>query len=195
MLKKYISSLLILIFALSCNSSGSDGKGDSATILSAIQQKADIVSTKLTIRKIAIYDSGRHEKISISDPSTWKYGDRKCIVPVTVSIRYGYDLRDLTVESIRIDDTTRIVHLVLPQPKIIDSGYATETEDGNVVSISTGLRSAVGHETVEAIRKQAYDEVMKEDFEEIVGREIRNNARTMLGSLVSSLGYAGVEIE
>ena len=189
-----MASLLLLLLSLSCTSS-EDGPADTSRILSVIQQKADIVSTELTVRKIAIYDSGKHEKISISDPSTWKYGERKCIVPVTVTIRYGYDLRDLSLESIRVDDSTRIVHVLLPEPKVIDSGYATATEDDQVVRISTGLRTPVGHETVETIRREAYQSVMKEDFEELIGNDIRYNARTMLGSLVRSLGYAGVEIE
>lgn len=162
-------------------------------MLSAIQQETDLVTTELTIRKIAIYDSSRHEHIDITDPSTWKVGERKCIVPVEVKVKYGYDLREMTMESIKIEDEKHIVLINLPDSKIIDSSYETDVNDDEVVGISTGFRDEIGHETVEKIRQQAYEEIMKEDFEQIVGKEIRYNTETMLNSLVRSWGFEGAE--
>ena len=60
---QWLMASLLLLLSLSCTSS-EDGPADTSRILSVIQQKADIVSTELTVRKIAIYDSGKHEKIS-----------------------------------------------------------------------------------------------------------------------------------
>lgn len=191
--KKYlytsiISALLLLI--VGCK----DATPDANTLLSQIQQEADIVTTELTIRKIAIYDSNQHEHISLTDPSTWKYGERKCIVPVEVTIKYGYDLREMTMESIKIDDDNKGVDITLPAPKVIDSSYNTYVDPSTITSISTGLRDEIGHETIEAVRQKAYEEVMKEDFEQIVGKEIRYNAETVLGSLVRSMGFKDVRI-
>ena len=166
-----------------------------ATILSTIKQEADLVVTEVTIRKIAYYDSSRHEHFSITDPSTWKYGDRKCIVPVEVKIKYGYDLRDLTLENVKVNDSLRILEVTLPQPKVIDAGYEASVDYDKVVCISTGLRDEVGHETIENIRAQAYEAVMKEDFQELVGHEIKNNAQTILNSLAVSLGFDGCSIK
>ena len=165
-----------------------------ATILSTIQQEADLVTTELTIRKIAYYDSSLHEQILLSDPSTWKYGERKCIVPVEVKIKYGYDLRDMTLDNVKLNDSLRIIEVTLPQPKIIDSGYNTAVDYDKVVCISTGLRDQVGHETIEKIRQQAYEAVMKDDFQELAGTEIRHNAQTLLNSLAISMGFAGCEV-
>ena len=91
-----------------------------ATILSTIKQEADLVVTEVTIRKIAYYDSSLHERVSITDPSTWKYGDRKCIVPVEVKIKYGYDLREMTLENVKVNDSLHIIEVTLPEAKIID---------------------------------------------------------------------------
>jgi len=165
-----------------------------ATILSTIKQEADLVVTEVTIRKIAYYDSSLHEHVSITDPSTWKYGDRKCIVPVEIKIKYGYDLREMTLENVKVNDSLRIIEVTLPEAKIIDSGYDSNVDYDQVVCISTGLRDEVGHETIEKIRTQAYEAVMKEDFQELVGHEIRNNAQTLLNSLALSLGFEGCTI-
>ena len=165
-----------------------------ATILSTIQQEADLVTTELTIRKIAYYDSSQHEQILLSDPSTWKYGERKCIVPVEVKIKYGYDLRDMTLDNVKVNDSLRIIEVTLPQPKIIDSGFNTSVDYDRVVCIATGLRDKVGHETIEKIRQQAYETVMKDDFQELAGTEIRHNAQTLLNSLAISMGFAGCEV-
>ena len=166
-----------------------------ATILSTIQQEADLVTTELTIRKIAYYDSSQHEQILLSDPSTWKYGERKCIVPVEVKIKYGYDLRDMTLDNVKVNDTLRVIEVTLPQPKIIDSGFNSTVDYDRVVCIATGLRDKVGHETIEKIRQQAYEAVMKDDFQELAGTEIRHNAQTLLNSLAISMGFEGCEVK
>ena len=194
-LTAFICVVAIIGIYLMVNKKSEVHQPSPATILSTIKQEADLVVTEVTIRKVAYYDSSLHEHISITDPSTWKYGDRKCIVPVEVKIKYGYDLRDLTLENVKVNDSLRILEVTLPQPKIIDSGYEASVDYDKVVCISTGLRDQVGHETIENIRTQAYEAVMKEDFQELVGHEIRNNAQTLLNSLAVSLGFDGCSIK
>ncbi len=191
----FICVLAIIGICWIVNKKSEEYQPTPATILSTIQQEADLVVTEVTIRKIAYYDSSRHEHFSITNPSTWKYGDRKCIVPVEVKIKYGYDLRELTLENVKVNDSLRILEVTLPQPKVIDAGYEASVDDDKVVCISTGLRDKVGHETIENIRTQAYEAVMKEDFQELVGHDIRNNAQTLLNSLAISLGLNGCHIK
>ena len=85
--------LATLLGVTSCNSCGTAGEEDvpkvESVILSRIKQKADLVTTEVKVRKLAIYDSSKHEKFELKDPRTWKYGERKCIVPVDVTIKYG----------------------------------------------------------------------------------------------------------
>ena len=190
-----VSSVALALCLVSCRNEQSQSLPEAAVVLSTLQREAQLVTTELTIRKIAYYDSNHHERISLADPSTWKVGERKCVVPVEINVKYGYDLRELTMESIRIDDSTRIVSLTLPPPRIIDSGYNTDIDYTQVVSISTGLRDPIGHETIEAICRKAYESVMKEDFDHLVGPEIRQNATTLLTAMMMNLGFAGVEIK
>lgn len=141
-------------------------------VLGEIKTSGDLVTTELKIRKIALYDTSKSEKFSITDIKTWKYGDRKCIVPLEISIKYGYDINDITANDIIIDNDSSAIVVKLPKPKIIDSSYNTYIDEKSVVSMSTGMRSPIGHAEIEEIRKKAYDSVMKQDLTGIVGDEV-----------------------
>lgn len=175
--------------------SGCRRGADAETVAAALRQEADLVTTEVRIRKIAYYDSSQHEHFQLTDPSTWRVGDRRCIVPVEVWIRYGYDLRQLTLENLRIDNDRQAVVVNLPEAKVIDSGYNHDIDENEIVSIATGLRDPIGHETIEAIRHEAYETVMRQDFQELVGREVRYNAEAVLGTVVRSLGFKELIIE
>ena len=76
----YIGALLAVLSLASC-SGCSDTKAEEkpkmeSVILSRIRQKADLVTTEVRVRKLAIYDSSKHEKFELKDPRTWKYGER-----------------------------------------------------------------------------------------------------------------------
>lgn len=167
---------------------------DTKTILSSLKQNADLVTTEVTIRKICIYDTSKEEKFVLTDINTWKYGDRMCIVPVEVKIKYGYDLRDLSIDKIKLTDDSTAVIIELPKAKIVDAGYNIMIDEESMVSISTGLRDIIGHEMEEKIRQKGYESVMKEDIEQLVGNDIEMNAKSVFESIVRSLGYKDVAV-
>ncbi|MBQ8675774.1 MAG: DUF4230 domain-containing protein [Bacteroidaceae bacterium] len=190
-----IRNMYLLLLALVCLSGcRRQPSVDAETVLAAMSQEADLVVTEVKIRKIAYYDSDATGRFVLTDPSTWRIGSRVAIVPVDIWLRYGYDLRELTLDAVRIDDERHAVEVRLPQPRVVDSGYATGVDADEAVSIATGLRDPVGHETIEMIRLEAYREVMQQDFTEMVGREVRYNAENVLGSIVRSLGFDHVTI-
>lgn len=163
-------------------------------ILSLLKQNADIATTEVKIRKIAIYDSRKNEHFSWLSPSTWKYGDQRSIIPVEVTLTYGYDLRELNIDDVKISDDSTEVAIFLPKPKIIDAGYNLCVEEGSVVNISTGMRSEIGHELEEEVRKKGYEAVLKEDLWKEVGSEVENNAKTLISNIVRNLGWKDVTI-
>lgn len=164
-------------------------------ILSQLKQCSDIATTEVTIRKIAIYDTSKSEPFSWKNPNTWKYGDKKCIIPVEVKIKYGYDLRELSIDKIKILDDSTAVAVFLPKPKIIDAGYNAKIEEGSITSISTGLRKKIGHELQEEIRRKGYEAVLKEDISQIIGPDIENNAKTLIEGIIKNLGWKNVQVE
>ena len=133
-------------------------------------------------------------EFEFKDPRTWKYGERKCIVPVDVTIKYGYDLRDLTIDDVKLTDDSTAVVILLPEPKVIDSGYEAKVEEGAVVRMSSGLRDRISHEEVDQLMEQAYRAVMKEDFSEMVNRDIENNAKVVFEAIVKGIGLKNVEV-
>ena len=165
-----------------------------SVILSDIKQKADLVTTEVRVRKLAIYDSSKHEKFELRDPRTWKYGERKCIVPVEVSIKYGYDLRDLTIDDVKLTDDSTAVVILLPEPKVIDAGYEAKVDDNDVVRMASGLRDKISHEEVEELMERTYKEVMKEDFTELMNKDLEHNAKTLFASIVKSAGMRNVDV-
>jgi hypothetical protein len=194
----YIGALLAVLSLASC-SGCSDTKAEEkpkmeSVILSRIRQKADLVTTEVRVRKLAIYDSSKHEKFELKDPRTWKYGERKCIVPVDVTIKYGYDLRDLTIDDVKLTDDSTAVVILLPEPKVIDSGYEAKVEEGQVVRMSSGMRDRISHEEVDQLMEQAYRAVMKEDFSEMVERDIEQNAKVVFEAIVKGIGMKNVEV-
>ena len=194
----YIGALMTVFSLVSCNGcnsmKGEDAPKVESAILSSIKQKADLVTTEVKVRRLAIYDSSKHEKFELKDPRTWKYGERKCIVPVDVTIKYGYDLRDLTIDDVKLTDDSTAVVILLPEPKVIDSGYEAKVEESSVVRMSSGLRDRISHEEVDELMKRVYREVMKEDFTELVGKDIENNAKVVFASIVKSVGMKDVDV-
>jgi hypothetical protein len=191
----------VLISALTFSSCSKCSKNPDAdvpkvesVILTQIKQKADLVTTEVKVRKLAIYDSSKHEKFELKDPRTWKYGERKCIVPVDVNIKYGYDLRDLTTDDVKLTDDSTAIVILLPEPKVIDSGYEAKVEEGAIVRMSSGMRDKISHEEVDRLMEMTYQAVMKEDFSEMVGKDIENNAKVVFESIVKSVGMKNVEV-
>ena len=168
----------------------------SADILGLLKEETDLVTTEVKISKLAIYDTSKSEPFRFTDISTWKYGDRKCIIPVEITVKYGYNLKELSVNDVKISDDSTSVYVMLPKPKIIDSGYNLYYDRKQVVAISTGLRSSIGHETEEELRKKAYDQVIKkgDDIKRNVESDIEKNAVTLVESMVKSLGFKDVTV-
>lgn len=203
-------SLLLLIFAIGvvlvvecCSgneTSASDGNEPSVPtstdILGMLKEETDLVTTEVKISKLAIYDTSKSERFSFTDINTWKYGERRCIIPVEITVKYGYDLKELTVNDVKVSDDSTAVYVMLPRPKIIDSGYNLYYDRNQVVSIATGLRSPIGHETEEELRRKAYEQVVGkgDDIKRYVSADIEKNAVLLVESMVKSLGFTEVTV-
>lgn len=190
--------LAILCLGTSCSKGegSSDGKIPSAesAILSQIKQKAELVTTEVRVRKLAIYDSSKHEKFVLKDPRTWKYGERKCIVPVDVTIKYGYNLQGLTADDVKLTEDSTAVVILMPEPQVIDSGYEAKVETASVVRMSSGLRDKISHEEVDRLMEKTYEMVMKENFTSMVSKDVENNTRVVIEGIVRSLGMKNTAV-
>lgn len=190
------SVLLFLCIGAACtdNKDVEDLPTTESAILSEIRQGASLVTTEVKVRKLAIYDSSKHEKVRLTDPLTWKYGDRKCIVPVDITIKYGYDLKELSIDDIRLSEDSTVVVVLLPKPKIIDSGYEAKVNEKNVVRMSSGLRDEISQTEVDQIMRNAYKSVIEEDYTALLEGEIERNAEIVFTSIVRSIGLQNASV-
>ena len=115
-------------------------------------------------------------------------------MPVDVTIKYGYDLRDLTVDDVKLTDDSTAIVILLPEPKVIDAGYNAKVEEKDIVRMSSGLRDKISHEEVDQLMEKAYKAVMEEDFTEQVNKDIENNARIVFASIVKSIGIQNTDV-
>ena len=196
---KYIGVLAMMLLTLTaCHKENATEKAEEvkveSAILSEIKQMADLVTTEVKIRKLAIYDSSKHEKFELIDPRTWKYGERKLVVPVEVTIKYGYDLRDLSIDDVKLTDDSTAIVVLLPRPKIIDSGYDAKVDEKKIVRMSSGMRNPISHEETDRLMEMAYKAVMQEDYTELIEADIEHNAKTLFTSIVQSVGMKNVDV-
>ena len=56
------------------------------------------------------------------------------------------------------------------------------------------MRDRISHEEVDQLMEQAYRAVMKEDFSEMVERDIEQNAKVVFEAIVKGIGMKNVEV-
>jgi len=180
---------LIGIYAYTNISGGPRGSRYSKDdILNLLQQQAMIATTEVEVKKLGEYNTAKsEEKFSLSDPQTWKWGERVCIVPVELTLKYGIDLTKLTRDDIDIEDGT--VTIYLPQPTIVDSEYRDEIKPNEIFSMTTGAREVIAHEEQEAIAEQTFRSVVNDkQITESLAEDIRRNTRQVFSSIIRSMG-------
>ena len=164
------------------------GKPGKTAILNILQRQTMIATTEVEIKKLGEYNTAKSEKaFSLRDPNTWKWGDRVCIVPVNIILKYGIDLTKLTVDDISIDHKT--VTIRLPEPAIVDMEYKDEINQNEIFELTTGLREIIAHEDQETIAEQTFNTVIKDD--KLIGtlsEDIRRNTRQVFSSIIMSMG-------
>jgi len=183
--------LVILIGIYAYTRGGSESPNDRYSkddILNLLQQQAMIATTEVEVRKLGEYNTAKSEKeFSLSDPQTWKWGERVCIVPVELTLKYGIDLSRLRRDDIDIEEGT--VTIYLPQPTIVDSEYRDEIKPNEIFSMTTGAREVIAHEELEAIAEQTFRSVVDDkQLTESLAEDIRRNTRQVFSSIIRSMG-------
>ena len=65
-----LMSVSVLMAACGSDASTSELPSKESVILTGIKKKADLVTTEVSIRKLAIYDSSAFEQVRLVDPRT-----------------------------------------------------------------------------------------------------------------------------
>ncbi len=160
-------------------------------VVAKLRESADLVTSEVRVRKLGLYDSKASEPLSITNPASWKMGQRLCVIPVDVTLKYGFNLPRLSQEDVKISPDNKMIEVTLPAPELIDHGYGLEIGDEAMCAASL-LAGQAGHELKEKVRFAAYQAVLKEDILAVVGGEVRKNGQLFFESLLKSLGYEQV---
>ncbi len=160
-------------------------------VVAKLRESADLVTTEVTVRKLGLYDSKESEQVLLNNPSSWKLGDRFCVIPVEVNLKYGFNMLSLSPKDIKISLDNKEIEVSLPPPELIDHDYGLNLST-KAMCYNSLLSSKVGHELKEKVRFAAYEAVLKENILGEVGGEVRRNAQLFFESLLKSLGYEKV---
>lgn len=162
---------------------------DKYEILGLFKDNAYIATTTVSIRRMGIIDPDA-EEILIYKPGTWKIGYRGCVVPVDITLEYGIDLEEMDDSNIVLEDND-VVKITLPKAKIIPSGsgYRAETNQTDIVRISTGFRDPIGAQTIQRVKKKAYDEVLTDTLLlPQLENEVTANTKTVFEAMLKGMG-------
>lgn len=187
-------SILTLLTVICWPAKKIDKKSPTASeIVGLLQEQSQLASTEVTIRKMGVYNS--ETQLVTLNPSKWKLGNRLCVIPVDVKIRYGINLTELSEKDIHIigNDT---VEIRLPKARIIDKSFVPYTNKDEIVVISTGLRDNVGETTIQKIKTMAFEEVIKQDkdIQEQLSKQLTHNTETVFTSMLEAIGLHPVFI-
>jgi len=127
-------------------------------IVGKLQNSADLVTTEMQIRTIAEFsqEGGNFN----FNPSTWdihRIGRVDVVLPVNITIKYGYDLSNMSADNVKVDDKTSEVWVYLPEPKILESSYDANICQDSLFIITTGFRKRPTNAQIANCMKQVYD--------------------------------------
>ncbi len=180
-------------------------KDSSFEILQQLRENSELAVLNVTIEKLAVYTSD-HQNNGFDFSALITNEKKFCSIPVEISLQFGYDLSELSANDITIDDNdemNRSIEIRLPQPHIINSGYSLKYHDENThkkpfCAAESGWifkdSREVEHGLKEAIRHQAYQEVLKENWLPIFGKDVQQSTEFFFTNFLKSLGYQTVII-
>lgn len=168
---------------------------DATEVVSALKRQSRLSTTEVRLTKLGIYDSEKSdEPISFWKPSTIKIGRRACVVPVHITLHYGIDLAALSPADIQAQGTR--VSVTLPKPGIISAERTSETPRNQVFSLTSGLRSAIGHKEINHIKDMAYQSVVDDrQLHQELSAEVKRNTVIVFSSLLRNMGFTETDIQ
>lgn len=170
------------------------------SILGKIVQCSDIVTTEIHYKQIAKVPIDRGE--ITPNPLTWdkdKLGTRAVIMPIEVTIMYGFDLSSMSIENIKVDDENSHVWIYLPHPKIISTDFNTHIPKETISLSSSKIAMPPTTEEKEKILNLQKELILKQcekEFKEKGTNElVINNAKTIFETMLKRIGYKNTTVE
>lgn len=178
--------LVVMAFVIKgCWSSGDD-RWTESQIINKIEQNSRLVTTEVELQKVVLWDSSKqkHQWTDLDEITKNWFGTQRFVFPVTITMKFGYDLANLSSDDIEeVDDNTLCI--TLPKPRLIDSN-PNDIKISDVENFNTGLRGNADKTQIYKARNDIYALILEkqDSILNIVQPEIENNARVIIKNLL-----------
>lgn len=198
-----ISNLIGRVEQLQNVSKDSVNRDRRSEILGKIAQCADLGTIKIYYRQVVnmVVDRG---DITLVDWATLnikeKIGKGRIIMPIDVTVCYGFDLSSLSIDDIKVDDNASQVWVYLPQPKIISTDFKPEFNRKSIILMAPNkLAMEPTTEEIENAINRQKDHIISECKKRLSEDEtksiIKINAKNIFQALINKLGFKNTTIE
>lgn len=181
-----IVAIVAVITFYQC-SGNDDGRWSESQIINKIEQNSRLVTTEVELQKVVLWDSSKqkHQWTDLNEITKNWFGTQRFVFPVTITMKFGYDLSNLSADDIeKVDDNTLLISL--PKPRLIDSN-PDDIKISDVENFNTGLRGNADKTQIYKARNDIYALILEkqDSILGIVEPEIENNAKVIIKNLLS----------
>lgn len=157
-------------------------------VVNLLQDCQDLITTEVYIRKMAYFLKEESIKsIKIIDISL---GTRGCMVPVDIRLKYGYDLAQISINDVKVDNSKHQIWIFLPQIKTFGPDYEPHINMDSIISINTRFTKEISIEEIYELKNKALKEAKNDpELNKMFAQEVKANADLVFKSLFKKLGY------
>ncbi len=175
----FFSAFVLLIF--SCAPSQEDLTKQR---IQGLSEMAELSTVEYTVKKI----------VKTDDAVWWKYGNRKIIFSCAAYIKAGIDMKDFSVESVKVNKEEKSITVVLPKAKILSFNMPPEAIQQEF-SMVTGLRDAFTPEEKQQLLILGEEDIRQDMPNMGIIEDAEKNAKLFFSAMFSQLGYDTVNIK
>ena len=193
-------SILLLRSCLGCSemNEAEIQKRDSA-IVAEIQRHSRLYTAEVISRKTITYSSQNKLSVSILGKERSMripFGKTTATIPVNVTYKAYINLDKVSRDNIIIDNKSRMIHITLPDPVIVETAVSIDHENEKMDKEWFGKK--LTYEEYQTLVRDAKEQAWQE-LSEVEQREITETAKVSAGELLIpylvSLGFENILIE
>jgi hypothetical protein len=182
--------LLALFFSGYWLFSGSTFKKESSTFVEQIQELAMLATAQAHVKVVIEQEDNKlfGKDIQVNLPGT----KRELLLVVPATVVAGVDLKDITIDDIKVNDKEKVIEILLPKASFLQNP-AIQMDKVKTFSDEGLFRGETKWDEGFDLAAEAQDEIKKESMEIGLLDAAEKNAEKVLKEFFGALGYA-VEI-
>jgi outer membrane lipopolysaccharide assembly protein LptE/RlpB len=152
--------------------------------LSTLSRSAELGTVEYTVRKA----------VRARDEGEWfKIGNRRILFSCTAYIKAGINLKNLSLDKIVVDESTRSVSLVLPHATVLSLNLPPEEIRLEYEDV-TGFRQKFSDQERQALLKQGERDILRDIPSMGILAEAEENALEFFRPMLEQMGFENVQI-